>query len=100
MKHIDYVLSILLLSSSLFLTIIIIYNRINSPIDYDEAYNLQIVDSLVKGKGYASFGSFRGNGPWLFDPYITTGPIVLLPLSIIWKISNGSLIVSHIFMEL
>lgn len=68
------------------------------PMDYDEAYNLQVVDSLSKGHGYASYGALRGTGPWIFDPHITTGPALLIPLTVIWSISDGSIFAVRAFM--
>lgn len=47
---------------------------INSHIDYDEGYNLQISQNLYTSGEYATYDS-------LFDPYITTGPTVLIPTS-------------------
>ena len=40
----------------------------------------------------------RGDGPWLFDPYLTTGPVVLAPLSVIWRVTNGDVTAIRIFM--
>lgn len=71
-----------------------------SPIDYDEAYNLQIVDMLSHGAGYASYGALRGDGPWRFDPNVTTGPVLLLPLALVWHITGGSVIAVRAFLAL
>ena len=59
-------------------------------VEYDEAYNLQIVESLRKGDGYSTFGALRWGEPWKFDPHITTGPVVLLPAGAAWSLSDGS----------
>jgi len=74
------------------------YHCLPTAIDYDEAYNLQVVDMLSKGEGYASYGALKGLGPWLFDPNITTGPLILGPLALLWKISGESLFIARIFM--
>lgn len=95
---VDTALAWMLLIPSLILLVITTYNSLHIPLGYDEAYNLQIVDSLANGKGYASFGALRGSGSWLFDPHITTGPIILVPLSAIWALSDGSILAIRIFM--
>ena len=46
-------------------------------INYDEAYNMQIVSNLLKSGEYASAGSLIGVSSWQFDPHITTGPIAI-----------------------
>lgn len=45
---------------------------INTHIDYDEGYNLQVSLNLNQIKKYATYDG-------LLDPYITTGPTVLIP---------------------
>ena len=98
MSIIEKWLAALLLAGSLLLLLTTSYHSVLIPIDYDEAYNLQVVDLLAKGQGYASYGALKGNGPWLFDPYITTGPVILGPLALLWSVTGGSLIAIRIFM--
>jgi hypothetical protein len=65
---------------------------------YDEAYTLQGVDSLVGERRYATFGVIRGFGPWDFDPNLTTGPAVTVPLAPVWWVSAGSLLAIRLAM--
>lgn len=88
---------LLLLVSSVII-LLWMYRGALAPLNYDAAYNLQVVDSLVKGSGYATSGAVRGQGPWLFDPYISTGPTVLLPAALMWWLSGGSLVAVHLLM--
>ena len=74
------------------------YCGLIKPLGHDEAFFLQAVDLLAKGQGYASYGVMRGDGPWLFDPHITVGPVVLIPLSLLWRVSEGDVSVIRIFM--
>lgn len=60
-----------------------------SPLEFDEAYNLQVVASLARGWGYASFGAMQGTEGFLFDPYISTGPVVVLPGVLPWLAGGG-----------
>lgn len=59
-------------------------------VEYDEGYNMQIVESLHKGEGHATFGALRWGDPWKFDPHITTGPVALLPAAVAWSLADGS----------
>jgi len=65
---------------------------------YDEAYTLQGVDSLVGQRRYATFGVIRGFGPWDFDPNLTTGPAVTVPLAPVWWLTSGSLLAVRLAM--
>ena len=73
---------------------------VGTDLDYDEAYNLQVVDSLVGTGRYATFGVTRGFGPWDFDPQVTTGFPLLLALTPVWWISSGSLVMVRLVMLL
>jgi len=73
---------------------------VGKDLGYDEAYNLQVVDSLVGVGRYATFGVTRGFGPWDFDPQITTGFPLLLVLTPVWWASSGSLVMVRLLMLL
>jgi hypothetical protein len=47
----------------------------------DEAFNLTVPINLLNGLGYASDGTLSGSQLAPFDPRISTGPIVLLPIA-------------------
>jgi hypothetical protein len=68
------------------------------PWEFDESYNLQIVQNLRSGNGYATNGAFRGLGPYLFDPYISTGPSVLLPIWVVSIITRNTLLAARLVM--
>lgn len=93
-------LSYILFGLSAFVLISLGYHSLATPLGYDEAYNLQVVDNLIKGKGYASYGAIRGEGPWVFDPHVTTGPVILVPLAVSWWITGGSLLTIRMVMLL
>jgi len=94
----ENVLMILLIAACVLLLLEVSYKSVSVPIDYDEAYNLQVVDLLAKGQGYASYGALKGSGPWLFDPHITTGPVILGPLALLWSPGGKNLVPVRIFM--
>lgn len=68
---------------------------LNTPIWFDEAYNLQVSTTLVRGGVYATFPAINvSNGERteaiIFDPAITTGPSVLFPGVWLSKIADAS----------
>ena len=74
------------------------YSGLINPLSHDEAYLLQVADMLAKGEGYASYGVLKGDGPWLFSPHITVGPVVLIPLSLLWHLAEGNVTAVRAFM--
>ena len=51
---------------------------LTSYVGFDEAFNLQIPANLARRGEYAT--TYQGGQP--FDPVITTGPTVLLPIAL------------------
>ncbi|MBG6239435.1 hypothetical protein IWX78_002422 [Mycetocola sp. CAN_C7] len=47
----------------------------------DEAFNLTVPINLLNGLGYTSDGTLSGSQLSPFDPRISTGPVVLLPIA-------------------
>ncbi|WP_164232945.1 hypothetical protein [Microbacterium hydrocarbonoxydans] len=47
----------------------------------DEAFNLTVPRNLLAGLGYSSDGALSGSMITPFDPRISTGPVVLLPVA-------------------
>lgn len=47
----------------------------------DEAFNLTVPLNLLRGLGYTSDGTLSGSHLAPFDPRISTGPVVLLPVT-------------------
>ena len=52
-----------------------------APLWEDEAFNLTVPVNLLQGLGYTSDGTLSGSEPTPFDPRISTGPVVLLPVA-------------------
>ncbi|SEB93886.1 hypothetical protein SAMN04489806_2177 [Paramicrobacterium humi] len=49
----------------------------------DEAFNLTVPLNLLAGHGYTSDGTLSGSALSTFDPRISTGPVVLLPITLV-----------------
>ena len=79
------------------LTVPLIVVGVIVPINYDEAYNMQVVDHLVRGQGYSTNGSLIGAGIWRFDPHITTGPVPILFMAIVHYIAQNVVISLKIY---
>ena len=47
----------------------------------DEAFNLTVPVNLLRGLGYSSDGALSGSTITPFDPRISTGPVVLVPIA-------------------
>jgi len=56
---------------------------VEEPLGFDEAYNLEIVHNL---RVYGEYRSFKGD---YFDPLVTTGPTVLIPLFVFNSLSSS-----------
>lgn len=86
-----------------------------SPFGTDEGNNLEVVDNVARGVGYASYGNRQLDAwwsarktyaqllagqvtvaelpkPWFFEPRVTTGPTLLLPLAFVWKLFPGNVV--------
>lgn len=66
-------------------TISVLAAAFHAPFDFDEAYNLQVSKNLADGTGYATDGVFP-NGPVYFDPLISTGPPMLVPIAVLIRL--------------
>jgi hypothetical protein len=84
-------IGLLLLVAVLVCPLLLGVDPLAGRLEYDEAFNLQIAESLRHGDGYSTFGALGSGEPWLFDPHITTGPVVLLPVAGVWFLADGSL---------
>ncbi|BDZ39237.1 hypothetical protein [Microbacterium suwonense] len=61
--------------------VIVIQHSLGARLWEDEAFNLTVPRNLLAGLGYASDGALSGSTITLFDPRISTGPTVLLPVA-------------------
>ena len=65
-------------------TLSVVVAGFHQPFDFDESYNLPVPRNLVGGHGYATDQSlwFIPGRRVAFDPAISTGPTVLLPVAL------------------
>ncbi len=63
------------------------------PLEYDEAFNMTVVKNLGSQFMYATNGAISmPPGPKFFDPFITTGPSLMVPSALLWFITGGSVV--------
>jgi hypothetical protein len=70
----------------------LISSHLRLPLEYDEAFNITVVENFAERFFYGTNGAINPSaGPQLFDPLITTGPTLLLPAALVWRLSNGAI---------
>lgn len=70
----------------------LIASHLRLPLEYDEAFNITVVENFAERFFYGTNGAINpGAGPQLFDPLITTGPTLLLPAALAWRLSGGAI---------
>lgn len=83
--HAFHILAALLVIAYL----VVSWREAHAYLEYDEAYNLQVIESLASGNGYSTFGALQNAEAKPFDPYISTGPVMLLPGVLTWLAGGG-----------
>ena len=78
--------------------LMLVLSMISTNLNFDEAYNLQVVNSMVGARTYASYGVLDGLGPWPFDPHVTTGVPAMVSVSLGWWVSGGELMGVRVVM--
>lgn len=73
----------LLLAALVVCHLIVIQHSLTARFWEDEAFNLTVPRNLLAGLGYASDGALSGSTITPFDPRISTGPTVLLPVTLV-----------------
>ncbi len=65
-------------------------------LEYDEAYLLNVVRNIAEGHGFVDDGVSYFTSGEPFHPLISTGPTMLLPAALAWKISGGVIAVTRL----
>jgi 4-amino-4-deoxy-L-arabinose transferase-like glycosyltransferase len=71
--------------------LVVVIPWFHAPLNYDEAYNLQVVKNLVEGHGYATGGLMNGGHRVPFDSRVTTGPTLLFPVAAVAAVAGDHL---------
>ena len=70
------------------------------PLEYDEGWNLQAPFQLSQTGTYGSFGSIFEGKDETFDPYLSTGPVVSLPIAIGFRLFDVGIVQARVVMML
>ncbi|MFH5824211.1 hypothetical protein [Georgenia sp. AZ-5] len=70
---------------------VLAWQQLDYGLEFDDAYNLTVVENLAEGRGYASNGTIFEGGLKPFDEYISTGPVLLVPTAVMWWLTDGAL---------
>ena len=62
----------------------------------DEAFNLTVPLNVLRGLGYTSDGTLSGSELTSFDPRISTGPVVLLPIAAVMATGIDAIIAGRL----
>jgi len=82
-----------------FLTFIagIITTVVFFPVNFDEGYNLQVPVNLIH---FGLYGSRTIEGFVHFDPFISTGPMVLVPIAFLFRVCGQGIIQARLIPAL
>ncbi len=76
--------------------LVILAGLVKTPMNYDEAYNLQVPRHLAAAGSYATDGAVHGGGTEPFDVFISTGPTVLAPIGALFALTGPHLWVARL----
>ena len=69
----------------------LVISAFRAPLTYDASYNMQVVEHLAHEGRYATDGAVHDGTSRLFDPYISTGPVVLVPAAVLVQVLGDHL---------
>ena len=78
--------------------VILCAKQLTYGLEFDESYLLGVASNLASGVGYVDDGVTFLSTSEPFSPVISTGPAVLIPVSLTWWIFDGDLIPVRITM--
>lgn len=97
-KHRVKVVIITTLAVVIFVAFVVSLSINVQPIASDDALNLQAPVNIVRNGAYASFGAIWEGSDKVFDPYLSTGPIISLPIALAFKLFGVSVLPARIVM--
>lgn len=80
----------------LLICLFLLHSFRDSALGYDDSYNLQVSANLAHTGLYATNGSLYDGNLKLFDPNISTGPTLLVPIALCIKLFGNTILASRI----
>ncbi len=94
----DAVAYVVLLLAVTSWVVILCAKQLTYGLEFDESYLLGVASNLASGAGYVDDGVTFLSTSEPFSPVISTGPTVLIPMSLTWWIFDGDLLAVRITM--
>ncbi len=71
---------------------LMVFGHLRLPLEYDEAFNMTVAENFGERFFYGTNGALGQpiGVPLAFDPYITTGPTLLVPAAVMWRLFGGA----------
>lgn len=90
---------VLILACFMFLSILFV-NDFKHALEFDSSFNLNVVKNIVFHGIYGTSVYLKdGQKYYWFDPWITTGPTILLPAALIIKFINNFVFIPRLLMN-
>lgn len=96
-----YFSKVIFIFMSVLFILLLLINDFRMPLEFDSSYNQNLIKNVAASGIYAT-SVYLNDGQkyaW-FDPWITTGPSVLLPIALMTKLFNSQILAPRIFMNL
>lgn len=77
---------------------IVAHSITTQPLLFDEGWVLQAPLTMAATGQYASLGAIWDGNNKLFDPYVSTGPAVLLPTALVFKVFGTGVVQARLVM--
>ncbi len=87
---------LILTSVTLLVYASLIWSQLNYGLEYDESFILKVIQNIGNGSGFVGDGVSFWSTSRPYDPNISTGPVLLLPAALVWRLSEGSLAVTRL----
>jgi len=65
-------------------------------LEYDESYLLHVIANIASGNGFVDDGVAYFTTGEPFHPFISTGPVMLLPSAFVWLVTDGNVAAARI----
>lgn len=83
---------------AIFYLTVAIQSITTQPLGFDEGWVLQAPLTMATTGEYASLGAMWGGSNKLFDPYVSSGPAVLMPIALSFKLFGVGVVQARIIM--
>lgn len=69
---------------------VLLRGQFSYGLEYDESYLLHVIANIASGNGFVDDGVAYFTTGEPFHPFISTGPVMLLPSAFVWLVTDGN----------